>query len=247
MLRRVERLVLAVVAVLVLLLAPGASTPALAAPAAQQQQQAQAQAQPERPSPERLAQKRRAFARLREILKSEPQVAQVQAATLKFYRLEPDRLEAMESAAKMKGLVPELEGGMDNTLGHNFSNTKDGLYPILADPLHDNPNFYKERVSGSTDQLVWRVRAVWNLDRIIFNPEALDVKSLTSIQENLIREVTTLFFSRRRMLTSLILSPPEDEEDRFYDLQRIEEMTATLDAFTGGMFAAKAWKGEVGP
>ena len=90
------------------------------------------------------------------------------------------------------------------------------------------------------------VRAVWNLDRLVFNAEELDVKSLTSIEENLVREVTTLYFGRRRLLANLILSPPEDEEEIYFERLRLDEMTATLDALTGGSFASKAWKWDLG-
>jgi hypothetical protein len=198
--------------------------------------------------PPNPALKRRAFAKLRDIIKQEPTVKEVQQSALRFYKLEPERLEAMTRASRWKGLVPEIETGMDNSLGHTYTNTKDGLYPILPNtPDNPNPDFYKERVLSTTDQLLWRVRAVWQLDRLVFNSEALDVKSLNSIQENLVREVTTMFFSRRRLLANLILSPPEDEEELFYETLKLDEMTSTLDALTGGMFGSRAWRGEFTP
>ena len=189
--------------------------------------------------------KRRAIAKLREIVKSEPSIKEVQTAALRYYKLEPERINAMASAANWKGLVPEIEAGMDNSVGHSFQNTKDGLYPRLdlIDP--NNPDSYKERVASNNDQLLWRVRAVWVLDRLVFNSESLDVKSLNTLEENLVREVTTLYFSRRRLLASLVLSPPEDEEELFYEQQRLEELTSTLDALTGGFFESRAWKGDL--
>jgi hypothetical protein len=199
-------------------------------------------APPPEKTPVDKAQKRRAFAKLREILKNEPTAKEVQAATLRFYKLEPERLESMASAARLKGLIPEFEAGMDNSVGHSYTNTRDGLYPTLSnlDPI-GNPEGYKERVAGSSDQFLWRLRAVWSLDRLVFNAESLDVKSLGSLQENLVREVTTMYFARRRVISSLVLSPPDDEEELFYEQQRLEELTATLDALTGGMFAQRAW------
>jgi len=199
-------------------------------------------APPQEKTPVDKAQKRRAFAKLREILKNEPTAKEVQAATLRFYKLEPERLESMASAARLKGLIPEFEAGMDNSVGHSYTNTRDGLYPTLSnlDPI-GNPEGYKERVAGSSDQFLWRLRAVWSLDRLVFNAESLDVKSLGSLQENLVREVTTMYFARRRVISSLVLSPPDDEEELFYEQQRLEELTATLDALTGGMFAQRAW------
>ncbi len=190
--------------------------------------------------------KSKAFGKLRQILKSEPTVREVQRAALKFYKLEPERINRMAVATRAKALVPEIEGSIDNSVGHTFTNTRDGLFSQQSlsaiDP--NNPDGYKERVQTNTDNLLWRVRAVWNLDRLIFNSEELDVKSLNSLEENLVREVTTLYFSRQRLIANLILSGPEEDEEIFYELLRLDEMTATIDALTGNFFGPKAWKWE---
>ena len=181
------------------------------------------------------AHKRGQLAHLKEILKREPTVQEVQRAALAHYQLEPERIASMSTSARLKGLFPEVDAGFDSLLGHNFTNTQDALYPTLP---------YKERQAASNDQTIWHVRGVWDLSRLVFNPEQLDIKTLGSLQETLIREVTTMFFSRRRVLASLILSPPDDEEDLYYEQLRLDEMTATIDAFTGGKFAERAWQGD---
>ena len=183
--------------------------------------------------------------RLFQIIKAEPTVKDLQKAAVKHYRLEPERINALARNARLKGLVPNISATFSNEIGNRFTNTKDGLFPVLPNPPDNpNPNFFKERVSESSDNLSWSVSASWDLDRLVFAAEALDAKSLTSLEENLVREVTTLFFSRRRVLASLILSPPDDDEEFFYELMRLDELTATLDAFTGGMFSKKAWDWE---
>ena len=186
------------------------------------------------------------FTKLRAILKNEPSCRDVQQAALKFYKLEPERIRRMGVATRVKAIVPEIEGSIDNSVGHTYTNTRDGLFPqaVLQSVDNQNPDGYKERVQTSTDNLLWRVRAVWNLDRLVFNSEELDVKSLNSLEENLVREVTTLYFQRHRLIASLILSGPEEDEEIFYELLRLDEQTATIDALTGGMFGPKAWKWE---
>lgn len=186
--------------------------------------------------PGRPARNPGATARLREIVQAEPTIKEVQQAALAYYQLEPERIRSMATWARRKGLFPEIDGGVDGTLGHNFTNTQDALYPTFP---------YKERQAGTNDQLVWHVRGVWDLSRLAYNPEQLDIMTLNSLQETLIREVTTMYFSRRRALAGLILSPPQDEEELYYEQLRIEEMTATIDAFTGGKFAPKAWHGDL--
>lgn len=200
---------------------------------------------PEQMDPAAQQQKRQAVQRLLQIIKNEPQVKDVQKWTLRYYKLEPDRIHSLSVAARLKGLVPEIEGSLDNARGTTSNNTLDGLYPGLENvgaATDFNPGGFKERAAGTNNTFTWRVRAVWNLDRLVFNSESLDVKSLNSLQENLIREVTTMYFARRRLLASLMLSPPQDDEELFYELMRLDELTATLDALTGSQFAKKAWK-----
>lgn len=203
---------------------------------------AEAQTPPE-PVPPEVKQKR--MTKLMAIIKREPSISTVQEYAVEHYELETSRINSMTTRAHTKALVPEVEVGFDNMIGNEFRNTRDGLFPVLPSPAENpNPNNFKERVIGNNDQTTWRVRGVWNLDRLVFNPEALDAKSLVSLQENLVREVTTMFFARRRVLASLILTPPEDPEEYFYELMRLEEMTATIDAFTGGHFGKRAFQAD---
>lgn len=196
------------------------------------------------PPPKRQV-SRAAVKRLFQIIKAEPTIKQVQKAAQRHYELEPGRIHRMARNARLKGLIPNVSGSFSNELGNRFTNTKDGLFPILPSPPDNpNPSYFKERVSETSDQLSWSVSASWDLDRLIFAAESLDAKSLIGLEENLVREVTTLFFSRRRILASLILSPPDDDEEFFYELMRLDEITATLDSFTGGMFSKKAWNWE---
>ena len=203
---------------------------------------------PNEPSTEELAaaaeQKRMAVQQLLKIVRAEPTVKDVQRWALEFYKLEPERINAMARNARLKGLVPEIEGSVDNSVGHTYTNTKDGFFGptslLTIDPT--NTGSFKERVSGANDQFNWRVRVAWNLDRLVFNSEALDAKSLNSLQENLVREVTALYFGRRRLLAGLLLTPPQEDEELFYELTRLDEMTATLDALTGDKFSKRAWR-----
>jgi hypothetical protein len=195
--------------------------------------------QPVQP-PQRL--NRDKLMKLYAVFQNEPSARDVQAWALRHHKLHPTRVHALQRNARLKGLVPEFEAGMDNMVGNMFSNTRDGLFPILPSPPENpNPESFKERVAQSSDQFTWRLRAVWSLDRLVFNAEMLDAMSLTALQENLVREVTTLYFSRRRLLASMLMSPPQDELEYFYELTRLEEITSTLDALTGGRFLERAY------
>ena len=193
------------------------------------------------PAPQTRRKKKRGMKALFKILKAEPTVKDVQKWALRHYKLSPSRINSMAGHARLKCLIPELDLSFENTKGNNFNNMRDGLYPVLPDP-GGNPQSLKERTAGTNSNNVFRVRAVWNLDRLVFNAEGLDVKSLNSLGETLVREVATLFYSRRRLLASIILSPSEDPEELFYELTRLDELTATIDSLTGNKFGKKSWQ-----
>src|SRR5688572_25755447 len=69
--------------------------------------------------------------RLFEIIKAEPTVKECQKAAVKHYRLEPERINALARNARLKGLVPNLSASFSNEIGNRFTNTKDGLFPVL--------------------------------------------------------------------------------------------------------------------
>ncbi len=177
------------------------------------------------------------------ILKSEPTIRDVQRWALRHYKLSPSRVNGMATNARLKGLVPNVSLSFTNNQGNTFGNMRDGLYPTLPSiGSNPNPESYKERTAGTSSANNFSVHASWDLDRLVFNPEGLDVKSLNSLGETLVREVATLYFSRRRLLASIILSPPEDPEELFFELTRLDEMTSTIDSLTGNKFGKRSWK-----
>jgi hypothetical protein len=229
-------------AILTLLLMSGL---AFGQPTESHAQEAEESAQPApKPSPMMARNKsKKSMRALFKILKEEPTIRDVQKWALRYYKLNPSRINSMASNARLKGLVPEVDLSFENNKGNTFGNMRDGLYPALPNPgTNPNPQSLKERTAGTSSNNVFRVRAVWNLDRLVFNAEGLDVKSLNSLGETLVREATTLYYSRRRLLASIIMSPPEDPEELFFELTRLDEMTSTLDSLTGNKFGKSSWK-----
>ena len=84
----------------------------------------------------------------------------------------------------------------------------------------------------------------WNLDRLVFNAEELDVMSLIGIQDGIQREVTTLYYVRRRLQIEQMLNPPTTVSARVAAELRLEELTGLLDAYTGGFFSRSLKKGS---
>ncbi|MCB9537751.1 MAG: hypothetical protein H6704_15980 [Myxococcales bacterium] len=167
-----------------------------------------------------------------EALKLEPTIQQTQAAALQFFNIDPDTVSGMRTRAALKALLPTVEGSVrvnDST--------------VDSDTI-DRINFSEDvpALVGATgaDVFEYGVSARWNLPQLVFNSEVLDVSSLAVLQEGVLKEVTRLYYTRRRLQVDLALNPADDAATRLSKELRIEELTATLDAMTGNLFSRQA-------
>lgn len=167
-----------------------------------------------------------------EALKLEPSIQQTQAAALQFFNIDPDTVSGMRTRAALKALLPVVEGSVrvnDSTVDSDTIDRQnfDDTIPALV---------------GATgaDVFEYGVSARWNLPQLVFNSEVLDVSSLAVLQEGVLKEVTRLYYTRRRLQVDLALNPAEDAATRLSKELRIEELTATLDAMTGNLFSRQA-------
>ena len=62
------------------------------------------------------------------------------------------------------------------------------------------------------------------------------------VREKLLDEVTRLYFDRRRLQVEGLLNPATSLSDEIEYTLRLQEMTANLDALTGGAFSSSIKK-----
>jgi hypothetical protein len=162
-----------------------------------------------------------------DVLKAEPSIQETQQAALSFFRIDPDTVSSMRRRAAIKAILPNLSvKGRINSSTIDL-NKKDILISRDEAAIVDLG-------TGSVQEV--EVAGSWDLSRLVFNSEVLDVSSLVVLQESILKEVTRIYYTRRRLQVALILDPPSDPATLISKEMRIEELTATLDAVTGGTF-----------
>ena len=159
----------------------------------------------------------------------EPSVQEVQEAAIRYYQVHPERISSLRRNAQLKALMPTVSGSFNNSLTSSKRKMDDGLYVTAIPPLP-----FKENEQVNADSLGFSVSATWNLDRLVFNAEVLDVQSLIGILDGVVREVTTVYYIRRRLQIDMVLRPPTDMAAKISQRIRVEELTGLLDAMTGG-------------
>ena len=160
----------------------------------------------------------------------EPKIREVQVAAIKYYNVSPSKISSLRSRTRSKALIPGISVGFTNSLS-SFNRSVDDI-------IFRNVGIAKLE-EQSADFVGFSASASWSLDRLVFNAEELDVMSLIGIQDGLQREVTALYYVRRRLQIEMLLNPPKTLASRLSGRLRLEELTGLLDAYTGGYFSRK--------
>jgi hypothetical protein len=164
---------------------------------------------------------------------NEPKIREVQLAAIKYYNVSPERISSLRSRTRSKALVPGISIGVTNSLSS---------FNLAVDDIVFRERGVARFEDQTADFLGFTASASWGLDRLVFNAEELDVMSLIGIQDGIQREVTALYYVRRRLQIELELNPPTTLEARLSGRLRLEELTGLLDAYTGGFFSREIAK-----
>lgn len=159
----------------------------------------------------------------------EPSVRAVQRAAARWVGAEPERLAGWRSRVRKAPWLPQLRAKVQRG---------------LEDDLLLNANGPTRALD---DDLLLEVQLRWDLDRLVFDRNELflsrEAALLAELRHDIVAEVTRIYFERRRLQVEMTLQPPASVEARTRLLLRIEELTAELDAHTGGFFGRALRRG----
>ena len=163
-----------------------------------------------------------------EALRAEPTARETQEAALGFYRIGRDSVDSMRRRSAWKAILPvtEVSGG--------FAKADTDETSTNAEVLGANEPWITRATGGKGYDV--RGKLTWNLPQLVFNAEELDVASVATVMEGVVKDVTRLYFLRRRLQIELALSPPADQATMLQKELRLDELTSLLDAMTGGWF-----------
>ncbi len=173
----------------------------------------------------------------------EPSIRDVQRMAVEYAEVSPEKIKRWRTGAKWKAIMPRVSLG--------FSESSD-----------DNVEIYK---SSTTSYVVtgpreidtdWDIDLTWDLSDLVWNDvqTSIDVRSklMVQLRSGILEDVTRLYFERKRLLEEIagMEEQTREEPDRQKLLEkkiRAEEITAYIDALTGGKFTqAIEPVGEVG-
>ena len=148
---------------------------------------------------------------------NEPTYRQIQEVAIEYAEVHPEKIAKWRRAAKTKALLPRLSLGIDESKGDYY---------------------YGGKWKGLDEDTGWDITCTWDLGDLIWNPSqtSIDVRSklMVQLRDDILDEVTHLYFERRRLQVELLQNPPKDENEFIEKELRLQELTAGIDAMTGG-------------
>ncbi len=163
--------------------------------------------------------------------KNEPSINQVHKAAIKYAEVSPEKIKFWRRQASAKAIMPKLSAGVGrdtSDLWHWEGGSTTKLYDDIL-------------VKGK-DTLDWDVTLTWDLSELIWNPDqtSIDVRSklMVQLRDDILDEVTKLYFERIRVKMEIDNLNIEDRKKRCEKELKIQELTAQIDGLTGGYFSS---------
>jgi hypothetical protein len=173
--------------------------------------------------------------------KDEPDVREVQEMVLAYSKTDPSYVDAWLRASVTAAWLPELQFTYDYDNGYD----RDYAYLTSQDDGFTGDSEAEIEGSGVDLQHGLQVRARWELDKLVMSSERIRVISeaqdVVKLRDKVLEEVTRLYFDRRRLQVDMYMTEGDTKTQLKNEL-RLQELTAQLDAYTGGRFSGAVGK-----
>ena len=170
--------------------------------------------------------------------KAGPDVASVQRAVLAYLELSPARVARLDLRARRAALYPEVHATF--SLDRDRTRERDHDQTFSSGDVRD----LFDRQSEREKSVGLDVRLVWDLGGLAAPGHALSIsrerRELIELRDQVLERVNRLYFDRLRVLAELDALAPDRPRERAKLELRARELSAHLDAWTGGMFSRLA-------
>lgn len=166
------------------------------------------------------------------VLPNEPTAAQVQEIAIRYAEVMPEKIQRWRTGAALRNWIPKFTLSLDQDTDTTVvSSTSGGKTSFSVGP--------EDRSVGVGFGFTW------DLANFIWNPDqtSIDVRSrlMVQLRQDILEEVTRLYFERKRLMAEFEGNPTQDAILQKERSLKIEEVTAQIDALTGGWFSRHIW------
>lgn len=168
----------------------------------------------------------------------EPDVLKVQAMAMSYTKTNPGLVDGWMKASKAAYALPAVtltydKDSDDYTTWNYLDLNGDGTVDSSENEFN---------TARAADDDGFGVRLAWRLDKLIMSSERIRVineaQDIVKLRDKVLDEVTRVYFDRRRLQVDQLLSPAGGLREQIKNELRLQELTASIDALTGGRFSA---------
>jgi hypothetical protein len=167
---------------------------------------------------------------------ADPGIRRVHRAAIAYLDLRRGRLEQMRRRVNRRGWLPIVTLRGEHDSGEGRSTDHDQAF------LSGDVRYLTDRDSDRSRDWGVALTLTWDFGDLAYHPEEVDVsretRELMELRDDVLDEITQLYFERRRVLAEL--SGLSDAAARARLRLRAEELAAGIDAWTGGWFSRNA-------
>ncbi len=160
----------------------------------------------------------------------EPSIGEIREAAIIYAEVQPEKIEKWRKAAARRAWLPDLRVAYQKHRGWQSSD-----YFYKGEVADDD-------VTEDTDR-EWSVSLTWELGDLIWNSSQTSIDSrarlMVQLRDDILNEVTRLYFERRRLQYEMLLSPAGDTRVRIENELRLQELTADIDALTNSYLSKR--------
>lgn len=167
-------------------------------------------------------------------IQSEPPVTHIQQSAVRYAHVGNGKIARWQRQSRLAALLPEFSIESDWTAEPNVDIDRGGTL--------DKDTF----ISGpENNEFAWGLSFDWDFSKFIWSDAqtGIDVreKLMVELRDEILREVTRLYFERRRAQWALAAGQTADIQMYLDTAIRIDELAAQIDALTGNQFSG-AWQ-----
>ena len=178
---------------------------------------------------------------------AEPTVRQVQQWSANYANIDPERVKRWLTQSSTFATLPQLQ--LEFRLRNDFDQGFDYFDEVGLDPRDPQGHYFpviQDADQGQTQEM--KVKLVFDLDKLVMSSERIRVineaQDIVKLRDQVLGEVTRLYFERRRLQAERLLAPKSDPLALVKEELRLMELTANIDALTGGAFSAAVARGS---
>lgn len=158
----------------------------------------------------------------------EPTVREVQRAAIRYAEVMPEKIGRWRTLAQLRNLIPRFTVGLD----------RDSDTTIASSSSAGKTTF---TVGPQDESVSLDFGFTWDLANLVWDSAqtSIDTRSrlMVQLRKEVLENVTQLYFERQRLRAEFQANPTEDPILQRERSLRIEELTAQLDALTGGLYS----------